>query len=162
MHWLTGEFSRADAEPPSALTESLEKTASPEVMEVMLMNVVMSAATAVVHERAGNTEQATASKRTCKRACALVSAVNVPALRASCKSLKAAVAQECGEEILLYEEEAEVAVVAAAEKAADSRVLLAEAEETAVDAWSAFLLQWKYETEQLAKVSEALATCECE
>ena len=163
VHWLTGDdFSCADEEPPSALIESLEQVGggSPEVLEVMLMNVVMSAATAVAHERAGNAEQAASSQRTCKRACALVSAVNTPALKESCKSLKAAVAQECGKEILLYEEEAEGAVVAAAEKAAETRVLLVEAQEAAVDAWSAFLVKWQYEKEQLDKVSEALATCE--
>lgn len=141
VNWLTGdEWSAADAAvPPEPLSESL-MDAQAEVIEVMLMNVVMSAATAVAHSRAGNDEQADGSQRTCNRAVILVNAVwsGNQALQSACDALRRAVYAELGEEVLV-------------QSTGD--------DEEKVDEWSAFLSRWRYDNDQLANAKAALALC---
>ena len=130
VHYLTNDdFTCADAsEPPSALITSLEQSASDATIEIMLMNVVMSAGTAVLHERAGNTEQASSSRRTSARARILVNALldKLPAMQSSLTALNAAVASENGREVLFLQP----GTVAAE---GETSFVLAASEEEAVD-----------------------------
>ena len=76
VHWLTGdEYTRADRTPPPPVLVEVLTSSPTEVAEVMIMNVIMSAASAVHHKRAGRAEQAESSERTCARAMLLVRAV---------------------------------------------------------------------------------------
>ena len=141
VHWLTNDeyLVADDPTPPSLLADSLA-SANPEVIEVMLMNVVMSSGTAVAHNRAGNQEQADSSQRTCNRATVLVNALweRAATLRESCDALKRAVSAELGEDVL---------------------VLDAGNDEERVDEWCAFLGKGQYDAEQLANIKAALAVC---
>lgn len=136
VNWLTDDaYTRADAEsPPAALAEALVE-APQEVCDVMLMNVVMSAATAVAHQRAGREDQAAMAERTCTRAQLLVRALRPrqPLLNVGVLALQAVLSEEDGK--------AEVADAAAR------------------DSWLVFLQRWMYDNEQLDRVSEALALC---
>ena len=135
VHYLTGdEWTCADKEEvPAALVSSLQAAKSPATVEIMLMNVVMSAATAVAHRRAGREEQATTSERTSARAGILVRTMweSLPELRDSFDALSEAVQSE-----FLVE-------------APPARV--------AVDEWVAFLARWSYDQEQTQIVADALA-----
>ena len=133
VHYLTGDdYTCADeSEAPAALMASLE-TAGPVVVELMLMNVVMSAATAVAHGRAGNEDAALSSQRTSARARILIDAMwpKLLALRTSYAALCTAVESE-------FLVEAPPAPVA-------------------VDEWVAFIARWGYDEGQLEAVQEAL------
>ena len=136
------EVTCADAEaPPSALVDSLEQ-APPEVVEIMLMNVAISAATAVGHGRAGRDEAQTASKRECARASVLVKAMweRSPILQRSCGALEGAVAAELGESVTEYDG-----------ASGDIELLRIQ--------WSGLLGVCNYDAEQLEAVQEALALC---
>ena len=139
---------------PTALITSLEQSASDATIEIMLMNVVMSAGTAVLHERAGNTEQASSSRRTSARARVLVNALldKLPAMQSSLTALNAAVASENGREVLFLQPGA-----VAAE--GETSFVLAASEEEAVDTWLAFIARWKYDKGQLSEIAEALSLC---
>ena len=136
VHWLTGDdYLKADkAEPPLALVSALDGCEE-EVSDVMVMNVVMSAATAIAHRRAGNMEQAQNSERTSLRARLLLQAMmpRVPAIHVALTALAAALSEE---------EDKPNGVDASAE-----------------DAWLAFLQRWRYDEEQLVAISEVLDTC---
>jgi hypothetical protein len=119
-----------------------------EVAEVMVMNVVMSAATAVIHRDAGRDEQAQMSSRTCARAQLLVRAL---AGKASAVDLAL-----CSLRAVLADTEADEADARAAVAAAHAP---AEAEE-AEAAWLAFLQRWMYDDDQLAAVRTSLAACD--
>ena len=153
VHYLTGdEFTCADAaEPPSPLMLSLEESASAETVEIMLMNVVMSAGTAILHDRAGNAENAESSRRTSARASILVKALvdRLPSLQTSMAALGGAVAAERGREVLFLEPGAEVA-------ADEKRLVLGADTEEAVDQWIAFLDRWKYDQDQLEAIEAAV------
>ena len=136
VNWLTDDqWTRADeGAPPTALATALE-TAPQEVVDVMVMNVVMSAATAVAHRRAGNDDAAEMSDRTSARARLLVCALRerVPALATALLALRAALSDE-GEK---------------------PEGVAAEAE----DSWVVFLQRWTYDDKQLDAVDEALKLC---
>ena len=137
VNWLTNDdWTRADdVEPPNALANALAD-APQEVADIMVMNVIMSAATAVAHRRAGRDEQADMSERTSVRARHLVCALRerVPALNVALLALRAALAPD---------EDKPEGVDAEAE-----------------DAWVVFLQRWMYDDEQLDRVSEALSLCD--
>ena len=97
VHYLTGdEWTCADGEEvPAGLASSLE-AASAATIEIMLMNVVMSAGTSLIHKRAGRDEMVLSSERTCARASTLVTAMapKLPELRESFAALSQAVESE--------------------------------------------------------------------
>lgn len=156
VHYLTNDdYDCADREePPPVLVQSLEQSAGAETIEIMLMNVVMSAGTAVMHDRAGNTEQATSSRRTSARARILVNACfqRLPPLQPALAALNGAVASELGQEVLFLAEGTSAV-------ADETRLTLPASAEEGVDSWLAFLERWKYDKEQLAAIAEALALC---
>jgi hypothetical protein len=133
VHYLTGdEYTCADSDDvPPPLVESLEG-ASAETIEIMLMNVAMSSATALAHVRAGHDEMAASSERTQARATILVAAMweRLPALQTAFAALSEAVASE-----FLVE---------------------APPQPEAVDEWVAFLARWQYDDEQTQRISDAL------
>lgn len=137
VHYLTDDdYTCADSDNvPAPLMESLD-TAPASTIEVMLMNVVMSSATALAHRRAGNDELVTSCERTCKRASILIAAMwpRLPALRTAFGALSEAV--ESG---FLVE---------------------APPQRAEVDEWVAFLARWKYDEEQTQLVSDALDAIE--
>ena len=135
VHYLTNEeYTCADQEDvPAGLSSSLE-SASPATIEIMLMNVVMSAGTALAHRRAGREEMALSSERTSARAGTLVCtmAPKLPQLRESFGALCQAV---------------------------DSEFLVeAGKQPVAVDEWVAFLAKWSYDQDQLDLIAAALAS----
>ena len=131
--YLTGdEWPCADSDDvPVGLASSLE-AASNSTIELMLMNVVMSAGTALAHKRAGRDEMEQRSTRTCSRATILVKHLwsRSPALREAFGALDEAVQSE-----FLVE-------------APPARV--------EVDEWVAFLARWAYDDEQLDLIAGAL------
>ena len=144
VNYLTSdEWTCADAStPPSSLVASL--VASPaEVIEIMLMNVVMSAGTEVAHRVAGRDDQASASARTCKRATTLINALwnQTAMLRTSYAALGDAILAELSDDDERAVEVADAAALAA------------------VETWQAFLVRWQYNRDQIRKISDALALC---
>ena len=135
--YLTDEdYTVADqSEVPQPLVEGLA-AASAETVEVMLMNIVMSSATGLFHERAGREDHAASSARTNARARILVQALwdKLPALRKSFGALSAAVETE-----FLVE---------------------APPQPVEVDEWVRFLARWQYDQDQLQVVADCLAEVE--
>ena len=156
VHYLTGdEYVCADAPtPPEALLEAC-KQSNKDVREIMLMNVVMSAATALAHERAGNDAQAATAKRTSTRASILVNALWED-FEPACRALKAAVAAERGVTVLFTEDGAERN--GGEGETGDSAIVLPVDAEAAVDEWSAFITRWMYDDKQLSRIDTALAS----
>lgn len=118
------------------------------------MNVVMSSATAIAHERAGNAEQAVSSRRTASRATILLNALwdKLPTLQRSFAALEGAVAAELGEEVIFVSEDVQPAED-------ETNLVLPSEQEQAVDQWTSFLERWKYDKEQLVAVSAAMELC---
>ena len=137
VSWLTADdWTRADAEaPPQALMAALADSPQ-EVADVMVMNVIMSTATAVAHSRAGRTEEAEMSERTAARALVLVRALRptLAPLDAALSALQAALSDQ-----------------SARPKGVDAEM---------EDAWIIFLQRWMYDDAQLDRVCEALAQCD--
>ena len=133
VHYLTNEeYTCADQEDvPAGLSSSLE-SASPATIEIMLMNIVMSAGTSLLHKRAGRDDMVLSSERTCARASTLVRALapTLPALRASFGALRQAVESEF--------------LVDAGTQAVE------------VDEWVAFLARWSYDEEQMQRIAATL------
>jgi len=133
VHYLTGdEWTCADGEEvPAGLASSLE-AASAATIEIMLMNVVMSAGTSLIHKRAGRDEMVLSSERTCARASTLVTAMapKLPELRESFAALSQAVESEF--------------------------LVDAGKQPVAVDEWVAFLARWSYDEEQMQLISDTL------
>jgi hypothetical protein len=152
VNWLTGEYAAADAPvPPPALCDALRKVASRgqtglPTLEVMVMNVAMSAATAIAHRAAGDQAQAEASDRTCTRACTLVRA-----MRGSVPDLDAAVVALGAATDAASRAETEAGALELLEASGGGFLPLE---------WLAFLGKWSYDGEQLAAVARALERCE--
>lgn len=136
VNWLTADaYKRADVMPPPAPLIAALEAAPREVNEVMLMNVVMSAATKVAAQRVAYESQTASSERTCQRASLLVQALidRSADLKASLGSLTGAVAAELRPDGGVGGDEE--------------------------DSWTKFLGRWRYDEEQLLAVEAALADC---
>ena len=154
VHYLTNEeYTVADEEqPPAALAAALLE-ASAETLEVMLMNVVMSSASAASHAANGDAESAAASELTCARASLLVRAIapRKPELAAALESLRVATAAALAPPESIKDDEAKLAAYQAIEAGGEAH-----------EAWAAFLERWYYDEAQLTAASCALASCEPE
>lgn len=138
VHWLTNEdYTRADRDPaPAPLADALQR-APTEVTDVMVMNVIMSAATTVAHDRAGRAEEAHSSGRTLARAQLLARSLSpsTPLLRTGLAAVVSALSEE------------------------DAGTAGDAVEKETEDAWINFLQRWQYDDEQLERVNDAVVDC---
>lgn len=140
VNWLTvDEYELADRQGARALINALAKAQdAPMVSELMVMNVAMSAATAVAHRRNGDAESEARSQRTSKRA-ALIVRTLMPEKQPW----------------LPPEYDGLFAATQAALAGADAQGDRSEDEER----WAKFLQRWGYDEEQLRAILDALSTC---
>ena len=145
--WLTGdEWTRADdAEPPAALTAAVIQ-APDEVAELMLMNVVMSAATGRTLQIAGRDDEAELAGRTCARAIGLVRSLadRMPTVQSGLDQLLQLMSVTTEKELASQEDDASGA-------GDDGDVDEAR--------WVDFLSRWQYDDEQCEAVRIALLRC---
>ena len=73
--FLTGEWQLADA-PSTGVIQALQ-SAPNAIAELLIKNLAMSTAMAIIHRRTGNAEQAQGSDRVAKRTALLIEKVNL-------------------------------------------------------------------------------------
>ncbi len=148
VNWLTGdEWTVADGGTQGSLFEALCTTENPQMIcELMVMNVMMPAATALAHRRRHNDAMADVSIRTSKRATRLIRAImpeRQPALIPRVDGALAAVS----------------AGIAAAESGMPAPYRTISGDGGVESEWDVFVGYHGYDNEQLRAVRCALLNC---
>lgn len=155
VNYLSGQYSVADAqEPPSALISALETAPEPATARLLLMNVVMPAATVLAHQRNGNDDGAEGSAATSRRAATIVRSsaeAQAAVLREETKALRFAALQ------LLAQSAGMAALQQLATVTVSSRDPPSPDD---VARWAGFCTKWGYDAEQLEALLDALDTLE--
>ena len=99
--FLTGEWQLAD-NPSSGIIKALQS--EPEaIAELLVKNLAMSTAMAIVHQRSGNIEQAQGSKRVAKRTALLMEKVDLVEVRTIAAQMQNSASTNTGEYVSFLE-----------------------------------------------------------
>ena len=99
--FLTGEWQLAD-NPSSGIIKALQS--EPEaIAELLVKNLAMSTAIAIVHQRSGNIEQAQGSKRVAKRTALLMEKVDLVEVRTIAAQMQNSASTNTGEYVSFLE-----------------------------------------------------------
>jgi len=99
--FLTGEWQLADA-PSSGIIQALQSSPN-AIAELLVKNLAMSTAMAIVHQRSGNIEQAQGSKRVAKRTALLIEKVDLVEIRTIAAQMQNSASTSTGEYISFLE-----------------------------------------------------------
>ena len=99
--FLTGEWQLAD-NPSSGIIKALQS--EPEaIAELLVKNLAMSTAMAIVHQRSGNIEQAQGSKRVAKQTALLMEKVDLVEVRTIAAQMQNSASTNTGEYVSFLE-----------------------------------------------------------
>ncbi len=99
--FLTGEWQLAD-NPSSGIIKALQSEPN-AIAELLVKNLAMSTAMAIVHQRAGNLEQAQGSKRVAKRTALLIEKVDLVEVRTIAAQMQNSASTNTGEYVSFLE-----------------------------------------------------------
>ena len=99
--FLTGEWQLAD-NPSSGIIKALQSEPN-EIAELLVKNLAMSTAMAIVHQRAGNSEQAQGSNRVAKRTALLIKKVDLVEVRTIASQMQNSANTNTGEYVSFLE-----------------------------------------------------------
>lgn len=99
--FLTGEWQLAD-NPSSGIIKALQSEPN-AIAELLVKNLAMSTAMAIVHQRSGNIEQAQGSKRVAKRTALLIEKVDLVEVRTIAAQMQNSASTNTGEYVSFLE-----------------------------------------------------------
>ena len=99
--FLTGEWQLAD-NPSSGIIKALQSEPN-AIAELLVKNLAMSTAMAIVHQRAGNSEQAQGSNRVAKRTALLMEKVDLVEVRTIASQMQNSANTNTGEYVSFLE-----------------------------------------------------------
>ena len=99
--FLTGEWQLAD-NPSSGIIKALQSEPN-AIAELLVKNLAMSTAMAIVHQRADNSEQAQGSKRVAKRTALLMEKVDLVEVRTIAAQMQNSASTSTGEYVSFLE-----------------------------------------------------------
>ena len=99
--FLTGEWQLAD-NPSSGIIKALQSEPN-AIAELLVKNLAMSTAMAIVHQRSGNIEQAQGSKRVAKRTALLIEKVDLVEVRTIASQMQNSASTNTGEYLSFLE-----------------------------------------------------------
>ena len=99
--FLTGEWQLADA-PSTGVIQALQ-SAHNAIAELLIKNLAMSTAMAIIHRRTGNAEQAQGSDRVAKRTALLIEKVDLAEVRIIALQMQNSASTNTGEYVSFLE-----------------------------------------------------------